>query len=805
MFKLLLCPWVFALLAGDAWAVTLVPASVEQFYVRPGEPAVLRWRVEGGDLSGPIRFTLRDYYNNPVYSGEAAVAGGTVSATIRPGRGFYDLQFAGSGQVFGVVALPPAAGKDDFFAIDAGLSWLAGDDGLRRGLVAVLARAGIAMARERQSWAQIHPAEGRRQWDPPQRYESLRKVYVREGVAVLEMFHDAPGWLGRVGVYPSDLVRTAEAWSEEARRWRRAWGALEVWNEPDISFGGFLPADQYVPLVEAVGWSLARTRVEFPLVGGVFAVYNPRYLDTAARNGLLDRVDVVSFHSYHRALEMESLVGDYRRWAAEHGHPSIPLWITECGWPWKRGPDRPPPDQDGGSALAITMKGIEARACGIARYFPFVYPFYEEEKNNFGMMDRRGTPLRSMAAYARLVGVLAGKEYVGDLECADKAVRRARVFADRDQAVVAVYTGKLAAAAVVELPVPVRAAEGIDGRRLPIAGGKLPVPDGLSYAWIGRKQLDRHLKTGTAAMRLGRMARPPPGGRPEPSPIVMRLELDPAVLEAKTEGYTVKQGNAYSRLPVRVRVFNLGRQPQELTVRLTLPAEASLVECRAEQPVRAPAQSSAEIAWRADLSSPLAATGAARLRITAEGEKAGRVAPRVVELAGELSLPKVLSRHADALRLSIGDLARWQPAITGGGRMTMERGAEATWSFHCRFAEGDRWVYPQFRLPEGLDLSRFSALVVRARCRPRAQVRVFLWEGDTGVGYLTPDSAIPADGGWHTAIIPFQDLRLSPANAPDPNGRLDLDQVRRISIGMNSQSAENTLDVSDAYLLRGRQ
>jgi hypothetical protein len=47
------------------------------------------------------------------------------------------------------------------------------------------------------------------------------------------------------------------------------------------------------------------------------------------------------------------------------------------------------------------------------------------------------------------------------------------------------------------------------------------------------------------------------------------------------------------------------------------------------------------------------------------------------------------------------------------------------------------------------------------------------------------------------AVVRFQDLILSGANAPDPNGRLDLDQVRRISIGMNSRADENRLEVSD--------
>jgi hypothetical protein len=76
--------------------------------------------------------------------------------------------------------------------------------------------------------------------------------------------------------------------------------------------------------------------------------------------------------------------------------------------------------------------------------------------------------------------------------------------------------------------------------------------------------------------------------------------------------------------------------------------------------------------------------------------------------------------------------------------------------------------------------------------------------GDTGVGYLTPHSIIRADHEWHVAVIRFSNLVLSTANRPDPNGRLDLDRVRRISIGMNSGAPDNTLEVSDAYAVSGR-
>ena len=125
---------------------------------------------------------------------------------------------------------------------------------------------------------------------------------------------------------------------------------------------------------------------------------------------------------------------------------------------------------------------------------------------------------------------------------------------------------------------------------------------------------------------------------------------------------------------------------------------------------------------------------------------------------------------------------------------------EKHWRLDVTFGTGDPWIYPLFSLPSGMDLRQGTALAIRARCHKPAVVRVFLWEGG-GVGYLTPDGIIPADGRWHAALIPFDGLRISAANASDANGRLDLGQVHRISIGLNSRSPQNTLEVSEALII----
>ena len=317
----------------------------------------------------------------------------------------------------------------------------------------------------------------------------------------------------------------------------------------------------------SASYGLATDRVG-PLVGDVFAHNDPRYLDAAAQNGLLDRwmwsVSTPTAGPCRWNRSWRTIA-----WLQRHGRPS-----NRCGS--RNAADRGSAVRNGSArrrrlgALDITMKGV-GPACGIARYFPFVYPYYEERISNFGMMDRRGSPLRSMAAYAP--GRRLGRKELW-ATCRWRCSRQpARVFGDGQDTVVILHR-QASAPGAVRLPLPARRAEGIDGRGLEIARGLAPVPDGLTYVWIDAQQLSEHLTSDTPAMRLSGMARQAPAQRPEPSPVVMRFAFDSAAMEGRSEGYALKGEKTPAQVPVRLVVFNLGKQVQELTFRLALPDEA---------------------------------------------------------------------------------------------------------------------------------------------------------------------------------------------------------------------------------------
>jgi hypothetical protein len=279
----------------------------------------------------------------------------------------------------------------------------------------------------------------------------------------------------------------------------------------------------------------------------------------------------------------------------------------------------------------------------------------------------------------------------------------------------------------------------------------------------------------------------------------MRCTWNRDLCEAKSDGYWLKE-EASDAIPLGLRVFNLADQPANLTLRLTGVAEEP-EKTPAEMLIRVPPRGFFDHTWDVSLPASFVRDGRTRLTWLATDQRNETSSRLVVDLCGQATLERILDHHPRAVRLPVQQLERWRANIAPHGRMTMEAARDGGWRMNVSFTAQDRWVYPYFELPESMDLAKVSGIVLRARCAKPGLVRVFLWEGDTNVGYLTARTIIAADGQWHTATIRFNDFSLSGANAPDTNRRLDRDQVRRVSIGMNSDEAVNELELSDVYVL----
>ena len=719
---------------------TWTPINVTQFWVEPNEPAVFKFESESDALSGA--FVVKTTDGAPFCEGKGTRDGKTLTVEATLPQGFWEIEFPETGQSFGVASIPPfwadptqpenrkagqAAGsgqdgkriRDPFFGIDAATTWLVGSDAARDDLLFNARRMGIATYRERTSWGRSEPTEGQIDFNADRRADFVRQTAKKYDVPVLELIHDAPGWAGRVGaVYPNDLTKTADSWARIAERGAPTWNSIEVWNEPDIFFGGNLPADQYVPILKAVAQEYGRRGVETPVVGGVIAAFRDAWMDSAAENGMLDACDVFSFHSYSRAPEMVGVCLRYQRWLDKFGASGKPTWITECGRPWKRGTDRPNREADLESAIDVAQKGVVCKAFGFESYFPFVYPFYEENDNNFGMSDRSNAPLRSIVGYAQSIRLLAGKDCVGewalDGENAEvgrngkgvAAVQRSFVFADptTGERVAVLYSPTRAPGRTVKTPLSPTFVERITGETVVSnADGAFDFADGFLFVGLPKdakislkpaSEIDKARERRFAARKLDG------GGRPRRDvATVVRFEFAANAVSPDNAGYKILDPNAKT-FSGALTVFNFENEARTLPVRVELFADGKPLP-----PTFVDAPKTVEIPAR----------GRATVPFVLNAEKISPFVPLTVEARigddGFLSfdLTRAVSREnfvafvEVATPIDLGELSRWTPSAGAAGKTTFKTTDALSpgfrWGFDVEFGEGDRWIYPHFALP----------------------------------------------------------------------------------------------------------
>lgn len=357
-------------------------------------------------------------------SGRAAVRNRALSVELALPAGYYELRFPALDQLFGISILPPHPGKaDPFFAIEGLLETRTPD--LYLSCLDLLARNGILHNREWTNFAGLHSRK--EEYDP--RNDRFYRAAGAKGIRSIFAFSDFPAWLepvaSRTGrrILPGKLIELDRAIARMLESRQAGLEGFHILNEYDLSN---FPAEANLPPLKVAAWA-ARER-EIALIGAAFCKGSSLVEQESIAGGMLDFIDAFCIHTYAEPERMLSYVQEYRRDMKGHPKENMPIWITETGKPWHRGATGPLKQAYGGplhnlhpqvkedmiSALWITMKAVEAKACGVARYYPFVMQFFQENDNNFGMLDYYGTPLRSMHAYAFAANLLANQEYRGD-------------------------------------------------------------------------------------------------------------------------------------------------------------------------------------------------------------------------------------------------------------------------------------------------------------------------------------------------------------------------------------------------------
>jgi hypothetical protein len=332
-----------------------------------------------------------------------------------------------------------------------------------------------------------------------------------------------------------------------------------------------------------------------------------------------------------------------------------------------------------------------------------------------------------------------------------------------------------------------------------MVGHRMPIPDGMAYAWINRADLGASLKTDTTAAKLYAIGQRPLETRRLASPIVLQFVATETPSRVSVRRYLITQELAQA-LPVKIRVHNLGKTPLEVEPELQL---------RGASPDRAariivPAMQSSDVSWKLDASKYLDIASTRFITVRAKAATGVSPSPLAIPMIMDGGLEQHLKRHPRQRPLPITDLKRWSANIAGHGKSKFSVGPDG-WRMDATFSGlHGNWAYPKFALREKLDPARDSGFLLRARIPKAATgIAILAIPGQPGgVGFWTTD-LFPADGEWHIVYIPFGEFKPGPNQAGNQNSRLDPASWSALAIGMGSRVAENTIEVSHLIVVGG--
>ncbi|MCX7826820.1 MAG: hypothetical protein N2689_14865, partial [Verrucomicrobiae bacterium] len=150
-----------------------------------------------------------------------------------------------------------------------------------------------------------------------------------------------------------------------------------------------------------------------------------------------------------------------------------------------------------------------------------------------------------------------------------------------------------------------------------------------------------------------------------------------------------------------------------------------------------------------------------------------------------------------------GNPARWERMISGKGLMRLAARNDGV-LVEAEPAGSDRWVYPRYLLAEGERAPAGCAGIVCALTllEGDGDFRVIFDEGN-GAAYVADFLAKPRRGESVEALALFEAARAGHGwSKPDPNNRLDPDQIGSFKIGCNTQGGRVSFVVSNVRWVR---
>jgi len=288
-----------------------------------------------------VDWTVRDAQGAQIRTGSTELVSGrgTVDLSTLP-KGFFTVDLSTTGgstpatlhTSLGVLEKLPAAASSPDSPFGVGIH------GWDAPLIAALARIGYTHARTDASWSSVELQQGSYDWS---RYDAGFSALAAAGIEVLPIsdyrnkYYDdnltpsSPEGLAAYGRYTAALNT----------HFANLTSAVEIYNEFNIGFNNGLcgrTPECYVQLLRAASTATRAANPNSVIVAPGIAGASEDYIRQVLALGGKDLLDVVSIHPYKHPLApegMDTQMASLDQVITDTAGRTIPLWLTEYGWP----------------------------------------------------------------------------------------------------------------------------------------------------------------------------------------------------------------------------------------------------------------------------------------------------------------------------------------------------------------------------------------------------------------------------------------------------------------------------------------
>lgn len=735
-----------------------------------GAPVVF----EVGEANGDLTYQVVDYFGREVAAGHAAGQEGVASIAVPKLKpGWYELRCRDAASA-AVVSLGVVMDRgnaplpvDSRVCADAASAWLLRSEADRVPFARMVRLAGVAWVRERLSWGQTEPDPGRLDWG---KYQTTADTLAAEGIHVYQIWHDSPGWTrpGKTDTLCPDDLRTAYRFARAAAsQFKRQIQAWEVWNEPDIFFWPDL-SDRFAGLQKAAYWGLKDGNPKALILQGSLCRGVSQFERNFFDSGAGDYFDVFNWHIYASPPSYPGVLASHRDVLGQHGIADRPAWLTEAGIGLQvpGGPEKRilGEEEQRRQCRFITQSAVMSLAAGNQRNFYFVLPDYMERQTQFGALHPDLTPYPSFIALSAAANLIGRSEYLGEYKAeGGKAI--AHVFSTPRGTVIVAWADERARLTLPTEKPSVSAANIFGSERNVLAR------DGVVRVMVGPEAVYVIGLGDKIKATLSPSARPTAKAPVNhPSRIVLVGHSDLPIVKDE-DRYILEYDSAPQAFRFTMDVYNFDENKAASgEVEVSVPDGWSIEGARREVRLEPMGRETLTFGMTPR---PSAAAG---LRVVARGRFGSE--PVAASVSAFLAI--------ESRPLAWAEASQWRPDASANGSLTVTTADTDRLLFEARFSgEGDRWAYPVLRFDSPVDLSGWDGIAMDFKRLEAdiAGVHLLMVEPN-GAHYLVGPTVL--GGNEQQLAFLSGDATLLSFIAPDPDGRLDLNQIAAVKLGCNT-------------------